>query len=114
MSKRIFISYESKEVASAVRFRDILLKIAPEKNKEDFFMACDWRSIRSGEYWFKSLVDALKDGAGLFVLITSIEAFRNPWINFEMGVAIGAHQLPKIFVFARLHRLSKPDHWYPI
>jgi hypothetical protein len=102
MSKRLFLSHESKAIIEVTKFRDLLLEIAPHK-KQDIFMAGDGRSMEPGEPWFARLLREIKSGAELWVLITRVEALSNPWINFEIALSLGVDRYPKILVFGGIH-----------
>lgn len=45
------------------------------------------------------IIKALQGMTHLVVLVTTAEALKNLWINFEVGAAIGRGLKPKVFVF---------------
>jgi hypothetical protein len=63
------------------------------------FLTSDWYSLESGAPWFSHLIEQLRKCDHLVTIITRPEAFRNLWINFEIGAAFGSNKFPKILVF---------------
>ena len=84
----------------AVQLKELLSQAAKTGSVDvEFFLTSDWYSLESGAPWFTPLVEKLRQCDGLIVIITRPEAFRNPWINFEIGAAFGSDKLPKILFF---------------
>jgi hypothetical protein len=60
------------------------------------FLSSDWDSIESGEPWFLSIVKGVRDCDEFHAVVASKEAWANPWMNFELGIAAGAGKRVKI------------------
>jgi len=99
----VFVSHLSSSTKEAVEFKEILLTLNGE---QDVFLTSDWSSLESGSLWLEGIFNALQGMDHLVVLITGPEALNNPWLQFEVGAAIGRGLRPKIFVFGGID-LSK-------
>jgi hypothetical protein len=102
MPRTIFISHCSDAKREAIRFKELLWKASGEKPETELrlFLSSDWDSLKSGRPWFEPLIEEVQSSQDTFVLITDERHFTNPWINFEVGMALGKKDgSPKIFVF---------------
>ena len=94
MKKNYFLSHEAVSVREAVALKELLEKHGDGK----FFVSSDWHSIPSGKHPHIAIEEALKISDEMLVLITRIEAFKNPWINYEVGWIRGRERSPAIII----------------
>ncbi len=53
------------------------------------FVSSDYGSIRTGEEWYRAIVDGITN-ADAFIVLLSRDSIGTRWINFESGLALGA------------------------
>jgi hypothetical protein len=82
----VFISHITEEKETALCLKEYLRETLGWGTK--VFVSSDLESIRGGEVWFKTIVDAIKDSLVEIVLLSPASIDRR-WINFEAGVGIG-------------------------
>jgi hypothetical protein len=105
---KYFISHEDHSIKEAVKLKELLLEI---NNEHKIFLTSDWDSLQSGNLWMSDIINSLIEMDEVLILITRKDAFKNLWINFEIGAAIGRKLKPKIFVFGGV---SLSDMEYPM
>jgi TIR domain len=97
---KYFISHESFAIEKAIKLKELLLQ---NNNEHEIFLTSDWDSLASGNIWMSDIFTALQECDELIVLITREDAFKNLWINFEVGAAIGRKKKPKIFICGEIN-----------
>jgi len=105
---KYFISHESFSIKEAVKLKGLLQAINDE---HAIFLTSDWDSLEAGNLWMSDIITALQEMDEMIVLITRKETFKNLWINFEIGAAIGRKKKPKVLVFGGI---SLSDMEYPM
>jgi len=97
---KYFISHESFSIKEAVKLKELLEVI---NNEHTLFLTSDWNSLQAGNLWMSDIITALQEMDEMIVIITRKETFRNLWINFEIGAAIGRGKKPKVLVFGGIN-----------
>jgi hypothetical protein len=78
----IFISHIGEERPLALRLQSFLeIALSP---KPSVFVSSDYDSIRSGEEWYRAILDGVRRSQAVIALV-SPESVKRPWINFEAG-----------------------------
>src|SRR5262245_11889437 len=85
--KGVFISHISDEAEVANRLKEFLKSTLGDSL--EVFVSSDYQSIPGGEVWFDRIVAALMSSAVVLALISK-ESVDSRWINFEVGVGLGA------------------------
>ena len=96
MDVDVFVSHEAAAKADAVRLQELLLAVNPSST---VFLSSDWTSLAAGEPWFEPIIKTVRSCKAFLAIITRPEAFKNLWINMEVGIAYGSRKTPKIFVY---------------
>ncbi|PYL00612.1 MAG: hypothetical protein DME19_04495 [Verrucomicrobia bacterium] len=91
--------------SEAVALKTIL---EPAARDTKIYLSSDWESLEAGAPWFEPLIEAIKRSTAFFTIIPDRasspgSSFRNLWINFEVGLAIGSGKKPKVFVFGEVN-----------
>ena len=75
----IFISHIGEERPLALRLQGLLeIALSP---KPPVFVSSDYDSIKSGEEWYRAILDGLKRCQSVIALL-SPDSVKRPWINF--------------------------------
>jgi len=97
-TKTIFLSHEATFKDQAVTLKGILGGTG--KEPAEIYLSSDWESLEAGAPWFEPLIKAIKESAAFITIIPRPgSSFKNLWVNFEIGLAIGCGKKPKVFVF---------------
>jgi hypothetical protein len=105
---KYFISHEAHSIREAVELKELLQKINPNN---ELFLTSDWSSLSAGNIWMSDIFNSLQKCDEFITLITRKEAFKNLWINFEIGAAIGREKKPKILIWGGI---DLSEMLYPI
>src|SRR5258705_2748199 len=105
---KYFISHESFSIKEAVKLKELLQGI---NNEHKIFLTSDWDSLQAGNLWMSDIIIALQEMDEMIVIISRKETFKNLWVNFEIGAAIGRGKKPKVLVFGGI---SLNDMEYPM
>jgi hypothetical protein len=82
----IFISHIGEERPLALRFQQLLeAALSP---KPPVFVSSDYDSIKSGEEWYRAILDGLRRSQAVITLLSPQSVGRR-WINFEAGFGLG-------------------------
>jgi hypothetical protein len=86
---KIFVSHPHGESELAAFLKGRLV--------EDFiglvsvFVSSDYKSIDAGKQWFQELLECVRS-ADLHLFLCSQHSITSPWINIELGAALGGHK----------------------
>lgn len=83
----VFISHIGNEAPVALKLKQQIQEVLGAD--VPVFVSSDYESIRSGEEWYRRIVDTIASSKIVIVLI-STESVDRPWINFEAGIGIGS------------------------
>lgn len=83
----VFISHIADEAPVALKLKEQLQDVLGDDLL--VFVSSDYESIKSGEEWYRRIVDTIASSKVVIVLISK-ESVARPWINFEAGVGIGS------------------------
>jgi hypothetical protein len=88
MCNGIFLSHDSGSAREAlVRKNELRVERGDGWN---VFLSSDWESLRVGECWFEGVLHAVERSTEFEALVYNETTFRNLWVNFELGIAVGS------------------------
>jgi len=91
MTKRLFLSYSSKDKTRAIALESSLEALKLPVSRDE-------RSISPGTKWFDAIENGIRDSRGVIVLVTKASR-RSEWVIYEYSLARGAG-IPVIAVLA--------------
>jgi TIR domain len=104
----VFISHSTAEHQVATKLKGLIERVFGPKF---VFLSSDLESLRGGDDWYPGIVKALKTSK-VTVALVSRDSIGSRWINFEAGVAVGAHEsmpvIPVVFAGLQLGEIGQP------